>query len=107
MSIGEVLSPREETQGLCQFLARHSTHVRPNAVSEDDSSSEYQPDNAPTLLNPKAADEENQPPREAGERTSDMQTFGTTHLGEESVGVEDSSNKGLGSSVAECPACMG
>ena len=33
-----------------------------NSASEDDSSSEYQPDDEPTLLNPKAANEENQPP---------------------------------------------
>ena len=49
-----------------------------NSASEDDSSSEYQPDDEPTLLNLKAADEENQPPSEAGESTPDMQTFGTT-----------------------------
>ena len=49
-----------------------------NSASEDDSSSEYQPDDEPTLLNPKAADEENQPSSKAGERTPDTQTFGTT-----------------------------
>ena len=49
-----------------------------NSASEDDSSSEYQTDDELTLLNPKVADEENQPPSEAKERTPDTQTFGTT-----------------------------
>ena len=74
--------------------ARHSTAQGPpetyptNSTSEDDSSSEYQPDDEPTFLNPKAANEENQSPSEAGERTPDTQTFGitaATHLGEESA----------------------
>ena len=69
-------------------IPTHAETYPINSVSEDDSSSEYQSDNEPTLLNPKAASEENQLPSEAGRRTPDTQIFGTTattHLGEESA----------------------
>ena len=95
VSIGKTLSPGEETWAVasiltareCQTLNPHETYST-NSASEDDPSSEYQPDNKLTVFNPKAADDENHPPREAGECTTDTQTFGTTSatcLGEESV----------------------
>ena len=78
-SIGEKLSPGEHSQP----KDRRETYPTDSA-SEGDSSSEYQPDDEPTLLNPKRKSA----PSEAGERTPDTQPIGTTaetHLGEESV----------------------
>ena len=81
------LSPGEETRAAASAPTRISdTQLRidpretylTDSASEDNSSSEYQPDDEPTLLNPKTADEENQPPNEVRDRTLDTQTFGTT-----------------------------
>ena len=84
VSIGEILSPGEEVRVAASISdtptqmpempdtqqRKDPSEIYPtNSASEDDSSSEYQPDDEPTLLNPKAVDEENQPPSESALQT--------------------------------------